>query len=463
MPPEIHDQFLPEKQLQLLKFLREYYQKNGSMPRLNAITEELGVTNKAALDLIDALDKKGRLVREGDVQSIRLLPTKDIFISYSSKDKTTALKVAEVFTRVGYTVWMDDMDIVVGEDIVQKVFQGIRECRFFLVLLSEHSIESHWVQDEISSARLKEIEQGQTVVLPVVLSESLPIPASLKHKKYLKLTQKNFEEGMRRLLESIVLLNLRGTAGPLVALEPESRGVDREYNAVLADLKEKKWPEGLAYKEWIIEPIPLTANAISRKKIQETVNQHRVSLERYGGTGFPHETDYCDDKSIVDDGFYLYWESGPDGLFTKQKTYDYWRMFENGVLIARQSLLEDAMFDERILSIEWLEMDIVRPMLFAKALKNELKADAFKITLKIKGLSDRKLSILNRSRSGFHWDYRAKGNETILEATIDGTTDLLQTALDMTLRAVELFNWTNPNAEVSRRDLKQMLEGVFPE
>ena len=67
MTLEIHDQYLPEKQLQLLQFLREFYQKNGAMPRLNAITEELGASNKAALDLIDAFEKKGRLRRDGDV------------------------------------------------------------------------------------------------------------------------------------------------------------------------------------------------------------------------------------------------------------------------------------------------------------------------------------------------------------------------------------------------------------
>lgn len=465
MPPEIHDDYLPEKQLQLLQFLREYYQKNGAMPRLNVITEKLGVTNKAALDLIDALEKKGRLVRDGDVQSIRLLPTKDIFISYSSKDKEFALQIVEAFKRVGYTVWLDDMDILVGEDIVRKVFHGIRECRFFVVILSENSVRSHWVQEEISSARLLELEKGQTVVLPLVISDNLNLPAALRHKKHLKMSEKNIQEGMRKLLESIVLLSLHGTLGPAETLGERGRNADREYEETVKHIKTEGFPEDKAYKEWIIHPLPLGDKLIPKGKIEELVNRHRVKLNRYGGMGFPHETEYHQiGRSILRDGFYMYWSWGADGLFTQKACYDYWRMFENGTFIARESLLEDSMFpDQRILSLEWLEMDIVRPMLFMQNLKKELKIDTYKFTLRFHGLKDRKLSILNRSRSGFHWDYIAKDDELELTATIDSSVDLLETALEMTMNTIELFNWKNPNVEVSRRDLKELLAGNFPE
>lgn len=226
-----------------------------------------------------------------------------------------------------------------------------------------------------------------------------------------------------------------------------------------------EWPEDVAYKEWVIHPVPLGGKVIERSRIKWATDRHRVKLKRYGGFGFPHETDFHEiDQSIMNDGFYMSWSYGPNGMFTQKTGYEYWRMFESGVLVARESLIEDAMFpDKCVLSLEWLEMDIVRPMLFVRSLKEEIDADAFQITLKIHGIRDRKLTILSRSRSGFHWNYVAKDNDLEMTATINETVDLLQTALDMTLNAIELFNWKSPSVDVIRNDLTAMLAGNFPD
>jgi hypothetical protein len=104
-------------------------------------------------------------------------------------------------------------------------------------------------------------------------------------------------------------------------------------------IKTEGFPEDKAYKEWIIHPLPLGDKLIPKGKIEELVNRHRVKLNRYGGMGFPHETEYHQiGRSVLRDGFYMYWSWGADGLFTQKACYDYWRMFENGPLSGTPTL-----------------------------------------------------------------------------------------------------------------------------
>jgi len=61
---------------------------------------------------------------------------------------------------------------------VQKVHQGLRDCGVFVVLLSNASVTSAWVRDELDVALIQRIE-GTAQVIPVVV-EPCEIPTPLK-------------------------------------------------------------------------------------------------------------------------------------------------------------------------------------------------------------------------------------------------------------------------------------------
>lgn len=50
--------------------------------------------------------------------------TYDVFISYSSGERSVAEKIAQRLRSDGFQVWYDEWEVLVGHDIVDKVYDG---------------------------------------------------------------------------------------------------------------------------------------------------------------------------------------------------------------------------------------------------------------------------------------------------------------------------------------------------
>lgn len=76
-----------------------------------------------------------------------------------------------------------------GARIREEINNGIRSSVSALVFISEASLQSRWVLNELDAAMLREISNESHVVIPVLLgnfNDSL-VPADLRGKKYLDL------------------------------------------------------------------------------------------------------------------------------------------------------------------------------------------------------------------------------------------------------------------------------------
>lgn len=78
------------------------------------------------------------------------------FISYSRQDKDFALWLYNELTTSGVECWLDENDILVGDKIANKVDEGIKNADKVLLCCSKKSLESWWVDDEISKSFNKE-------------------------------------------------------------------------------------------------------------------------------------------------------------------------------------------------------------------------------------------------------------------------------------------------------------------
>ncbi len=123
------------------------------------------------------------------------------FLSHSSKDKTFVRQLAADLTRNNITVWLDEQRIKVGDSIADKVSQGLAESDYFLVALSDDSVQSEWVKKEMNQALITEIEEKEVKVLPLLLSEC-EVPGLIKEKKYADFTQ-TYKSGLKSLLEAL--------------------------------------------------------------------------------------------------------------------------------------------------------------------------------------------------------------------------------------------------------------------
>src|SRR5271157_3646978 len=74
------------------------------------------------------------------------------FISYSHQDKLFARRLHDTLQGRGIRCWLDEKQLLPGDDIYEQVDRGIRLWDKVLLCCSEHSLASWWVDNEIDSA-----------------------------------------------------------------------------------------------------------------------------------------------------------------------------------------------------------------------------------------------------------------------------------------------------------------------
>lgn len=123
------------------------------------------------------------------------------FLSHSSKDKAFVRRLAADLVSNGIKVWLDEQRILVGDSIPEKIAQGLAESDFFLIVVSQNSVDSPWVKKELSNALVNEIERRKVVVLPIKIDDA-KMPESINDKLYSDF-RGSYDEGLERLLRSI--------------------------------------------------------------------------------------------------------------------------------------------------------------------------------------------------------------------------------------------------------------------
>jgi hypothetical protein len=69
--------------------------------------------------------------------------------------------------------WFAPEDMKIGDEIRSRIDQSIRLHDKLLVVLSEHSTDSDWVEDEVETALEEERKRKQTVLFLIRLGEAV--------------------------------------------------------------------------------------------------------------------------------------------------------------------------------------------------------------------------------------------------------------------------------------------------
>ncbi len=101
----------------------------------------------------------------------------------------------------GIDFWLDKWEIKVGNSIVEKTQDALEAQDFLIVVLSPESVSSAWVKKELSASFVRELEDRQVVILPV-LYRNTQIPIVLRDKLYADFTV-NYTTGMETLLKRL--------------------------------------------------------------------------------------------------------------------------------------------------------------------------------------------------------------------------------------------------------------------
>ncbi len=95
------------------------------------------------------------------------LTDRHIFVSYKSEDRQRAMMVAQALERRGWPVWWD-RDIQAGQAFRRVIGQALNDAACIVVLWTNLSIDSEWVQEEAQEGKARRI------LVPALLDDVRP-------------------------------------------------------------------------------------------------------------------------------------------------------------------------------------------------------------------------------------------------------------------------------------------------
>ncbi len=90
-----------------------------------------------------------------------------IFISHASEDKDEiARPLSNALSEHGFDIWFDENSLALGDNLRKSIDNGISNCEFGVVILSESYFMKEWPKLELEGLISKEVEMGKTI-LPI--------------------------------------------------------------------------------------------------------------------------------------------------------------------------------------------------------------------------------------------------------------------------------------------------------
>ncbi|MGU9937580.1 toll/interleukin-1 receptor domain-containing protein [Empedobacter brevis] len=126
-----------------------------------------------------------------------------IFLSHNFKDKPIVEPIAvKLSTVYGMNnVFYDSWSMQPGEGIIDKMNEGLEQCKFFFFFVSKNSLASNMVKLEWQNALYK-ATQNAAKLIPVKLDDCL-MPAILTQTLYIDVFGKGLEFGLRQIIDVI--------------------------------------------------------------------------------------------------------------------------------------------------------------------------------------------------------------------------------------------------------------------
>ncbi len=148
-----------------------------------------------------------------------MLETKksQVFISYSWKDQDKATRIEAALKEDPIlagkiSVWRDQNDAKPGDRIAAKILEGLSNTDYFVLLVSENSNASPWVQREISTA-VDLADKKKLTPVPVLLS-NVEVPFEFRGLLYID-ARSSLTNALNKLLNF-----LRSQLATIASIEP---------------------------------------------------------------------------------------------------------------------------------------------------------------------------------------------------------------------------------------------------
>jgi hypothetical protein len=148
-----------------------------------------------------------------------------IFLCHASEDKPQVREMYQRLQRLGFASWLDEEEILPGQDWDYEIEKALETADFVMVFLSERSVEKiGYVQREFRRAmyRSEEMPEGYIHTIPVKLDDCT-VPRRFSRHQWVNLQDdRAFDRIVRALYRG---LEQRGQALPEVSSTDSAREV----------------------------------------------------------------------------------------------------------------------------------------------------------------------------------------------------------------------------------------------
>ncbi len=151
------------------------------------------------------------------------------FISYSRTERQFARNLRKHILAIdsAHDVFLDEYGLTVGANLKATLRNRIRKCDYFILILSQNSLKSKWIQFEVDEVRVSELKTGQKKLFAIRLDDTDigNIPKTLSN--YLILDFANsvtFTSDFFRLMNGIYSKPIHFEVDETVANDPKDGG-----------------------------------------------------------------------------------------------------------------------------------------------------------------------------------------------------------------------------------------------
>lgn len=129
----------------------------------------------------------------------------DVFISYAREDEQIARTLFTDLLKEGINAWFDQEALLPGQNWKTEIRKAIRECSYFLALLSTRSVNKRgFVQKELKDALdvFEEMCDDQIYIVPIRIEECYPKDEKLHELHWVDIFPK-YEYGYKKILAAL--------------------------------------------------------------------------------------------------------------------------------------------------------------------------------------------------------------------------------------------------------------------
>lgn len=129
-----------------------------------------------------------------------------VFISHAQADEQLAKTIAQGLEANGLDVFIDEQQIMPGDNWAAKIAAGLEESQAMVVLLTRDALKSRSVRSDIDYALGNINYSGRLIPVLAESKETLPreeIPWILRHLDPITLPEHKQEEGIRQIARVI--------------------------------------------------------------------------------------------------------------------------------------------------------------------------------------------------------------------------------------------------------------------